>query len=637
MTSSPHALDPITADEIVRAVRAALAAPGLSDHVKVVSVEVREPTKDSYLAWKAGGARPAREAFCVLLDNGRRRGVETVVSLDNDALVSAVDLPEGVQPPIHVAEFSGVVEIVRADPRYVAALERRGVDPASVHIEPWSSGGFEPGLARQARAISWVRLDDTGDNPYSRPLYGLVAAVDLNEMTVLRVDDHGDGTPPPSGEGGDYRNGGGRPYRSDLRPIEITQPEGPSFVLDGHLLCWQKWDLRIGFHPREGLTLHDIGYTDAGERRSICHRASIAELVIPYGDPNPTTHFKNVFDTGEYGLGPLTNSLQLGCDCLGEIAYLDGVTNGWDGEPLTIPNAICIHEEDFNLLWKHTDDHSGRVDRARSRRLVISSIATVGNYEYGFFWYLYQDASIEFEAKLSGIVHTAGWISDERSPYSLPLGDGIVTSNHQHFFCARLDLDLDGTANVAFDTEALCEPWGEGNPDGTAFRPRRLTYESELQARRSISPETARRFRVENRARLNRIGDPVAYELVPGENVLPMQQPDSQIRERARFLDHHVWVTRYDPEERYPAGEYPNQSAGGEGLSRWTKEDRALIDEDVVLWYVFGVHHFPRLEDWPVMPVVRCGFQLRPVGFFDYNPALDVPPPVPSHDCHPVR
>ena len=110
----------------------------------------------------------------------------------------------------------------------------------------------------------------------------------------------------------------------------------------------------IGFHPREGLVLHDIAYPDAGERRQICHRASIAELVIPYGDPNPTVHFKNVFDTGEYGMAPMTNSLALGCDCLGEIHYLDGVTNSLTGDPLVIPNAICVHEEDDNLLWKHT-------------------------------------------------------------------------------------------------------------------------------------------------------------------------------------------------------------------------------------------------------------------------------------------
>ena len=129
----------------------------------------------------------------------------------------------------------------------------------------------------------------------------------------------------------------------------------------------------------------------------------------------------------------------------------------------------------------------------------------------------------------------------------------------------------------------------------------------------------------------NRIGDPVAYELVPGENVRAMQQPDSQVRERARFLDHQVWVTPYRPDERYPAGDYPNQSAGGDGLPRWTQADRSLIDEDVVLWYVFGAHHVVRPEDWPVMPVTHIGFKLKPSGFFDGNPALDMPasPPAP--------
>ena len=272
----PHPLDPLTAAEVADAARRAKAAPGLSDRVRVVSVELREPDKADYLAWKAGGPPPPREAFCVLLDNGRRRGVEAVVPLGGEAAVSVTDLPEGVQPAMHYAEFDAVVDVVRADPRYLEALRRRGVDPSDVHVEPWSSGTFEPGLARQARAISWVRRDDDGDNPYSRPLHGLTAAIDLDEMRVLRVDDVSPGAEVPSGDGGDYRNGGGRPYRDDVRPIEIAQPQGSSFTLTGSHVAWQRWDLRVGFHPREGLVLHDIGYTDGGERRPICHRASIA-------------------------------------------------------------------------------------------------------------------------------------------------------------------------------------------------------------------------------------------------------------------------------------------------------------------------------------------------------------------------
>ena len=622
-----HPLEPLTAAEIAHAVVLSRSAADLSDRLRFTSVELREPDKTEYLAWRdADGTRPAREAFVVLLDCEAGRGREVVISLDQDRILSQRVLPADVQPAVHGEEFFIAAEICLADPGYVAALAKRGIsDPASVSIEAWSAGSFEERGRRLVRAIAWLTKPGDADNKYARPLYGLVAVVDLNSMEVVRVDDHAPGTSPPTADC-DYIDGGGHPYRDDLKPIEITQPDGVSFTLDGSRLGWQKWDLVIGFHPREGLVLHDIAYVDAGLRRQICHRASIAELVIPYGDPNPTVHFKNVFDVGEYGIGPLTNSLALGCDCLGEIRYLDGVTNGIDGEPLVIPNAICIHEEDDNLLWKHTSE-SGRVDRARSRRLVISSIVTVGNYEYGYFWYFYQDGTWQFEGKLTGIVHTAGWISEERSPHSLPIGDGVVTSAHQHFFCARLDLDVDGPTNVAFQVDAACDPRSTANPDGTAFRNERTTYARESDAKAHISAESARRFRVENTGRRNRIGDAVAYELVPGDNVLPMQQPDSDVRNRARMLDHHVWVTPYRRAERYPAGEYPNQSAPGEGLAQWTTADRNLLEEDVVLWYVFGAHHFPRLEDWPVMPVVACGFHLRPNGFFDYNPALDVPPP----------
>ncbi len=549
------------------------------------------------------------------------------MSLDEGRLVGHRVLPADVQPAVHVEEFQLAGEVVRADAGYVEALRRRGIhDPATVHVEAWSAGSFEERGRRLVRAIAWLVADGEADNQYARPLAGLVAVVDLHAMTVVRLDDHAPGTPPPS-RAWPYHDGGGDPWRDDLKPLTITQPDGPSFSIDDdRRLSWQRWEMIVGFHPREGLVLHDIAYRDRGERRQICHRASIAELVIPYGDPNPTVHFKNVFDTGEYGMGPLVNSLSLGCDCLGEIRYLDVVSNALDGRAEVIPQAICIHEEDDNILWKHTH-FSGRVDRARSRRLVISTFTTVGNYEYGYFWYFHQDGSWQFEAKLTGIVHTAGVTTSERSPHSLPISEGVVTSAHQHFFCARLDLDIDGVDNAAYQVEYAADPWGPGNPDGTAFREVATLFERESQATTHVCPDTARRFRVVNPRRPNRIGEPVGYELVPGENVRPMARPDSAVRARARMLDHHLWITPYDRDERYPAGEYPNQSAPGEGLAAWAAADRPLAGADVVVWYVFGAHHFPRLEDWPVMPVVKVGFHLRPVGFFDRNPALDVPPP----------
>jgi primary-amine oxidase len=95
----------------------------------------------------------------------------------------------------------------------------------------------------------------------------------------------------------------------------------------------------------------------------------------------------------------------------------------------------------------------------------------------------------------------------------------------------------------------------------------------------------------------------------------------------------HLWVTPYQPEEKYPAGNYPNQHVGGAGLPQWTAANRSIDNTDVVVWYVMGSHHLARLEDWPVMPVARIGFALKPNGFFDQNPALDVPLSESDH-CH---
>ena len=223
---------------------------------------------------------------------------------------------------------------------------------------------------------------------------------------------------------------------TDLKPIEITQPEGPSFTVDGHAVTWQRWQLRIGFTPREGLVLHEVGY--AG--RPIVYRASLAEMYVPYGDPAPTHRFKNVFDQGEYGIGWLANSLTLGCDCVGHIHYFDGVVNDNDGGAVTIPNAVCMHEEDAGIAWKHTDFRTGAVQVRRRRRLVISTIVTVGNYEYGYFWYLYTDGTIEYEVKLTGVISTGAIAPGEKPEHGTLVAPGLYGPHHQHFFCVRLDM-----------------------------------------------------------------------------------------------------------------------------------------------------------------------------------------------------
>jgi primary-amine oxidase len=110
-----------------------------------------------------------------------------------------------------------------------------------------------------------------------------------------------------------------------------------------------------------------------------------------------------------------------------------------------------------------------------------------------------------------------------------------------------------------------------------------------------------------------------------------MLDPDSPVLRRARVIDHTLWVTPYHPDERWPCGEFVVQSEQDRGLPVWTAQNRSIENTDVVLWYVFGIHHITRPEEWPVMSVDIVSFWLKPIGFFDRNPALDVPP---TDHCH---
>ena len=620
-----HLLDPLTAAEI-RQAAGILAADGrVSPALRFVSVGLHEPAKGEVASFRPG-QEVAREAFIVALDPREHMTYEAVVSLTAGTVLSWQPVP-GARAPVTPGEFAECERLVRADPRFREGLRKRGIhSPDQVLVEAWGIGTFTREVDADRRlvwALCFYRASP-GDNPYAKPIHGLHAVVDLDDMSVVRVEDLGV-VPLPPGTG-DYTTGGST-YRAALAPIELRQPAGVSFQVDGWEVRWQNWRFRLGFNAREGLVLHTIGYEDRGRLRSVIHRASVAELVIPYSDPRPFQGWRNAFDIGEYGIGTLTNSLEQGCDCLGQIRYFDVQLADDQGTPYTVKNAICLHEEDHGILWKHFDAGLGHTETRRSRRLAVSFIITAGNYEYAFYWYFYQDATIELEIKLTGIVLTAALPPGETSDYGTIVAPQTLAAHHQHFFSVRLDMAVDGDRNSVLEVDTEPVPRGPGNPYGNAFRPRRTLLRSESQAQRLIDPLTGRHWLVINPNVTNALGQPVGYKLVPGGNVVPFAHEDSSFIRRAAFTTRHLWVTPFAPGERFPAGEYPNQHSGGAGLPEWTKADRPIENTDIVLWYTLGSHHLPRPEDWPVMPVERAGFALRPVGFFDTNPALDVAPP----------
>ncbi|MFB4268134.1 primary-amine oxidase [Nonomuraea sp. GTA35] len=631
MTATPHPLDPLTPGEIAAA-RTVLATAGLlKDTTRFAYTGLEEPPKDALLAYSPGTPLD-RRVRVLLLDLAGAAPRDVIVSLTRGTIDADRTLDPAVdgQPPVLDAEFGIVEEVLATDERWIAALKSRGLDVSKVRVAPLSAGVYAdeyPGESgrRILRGLAFVQEHEK-DHAWAHPVDGLVAYVDVLNRTVDQVIDSGP-VPIPSVSGNFDDAAVTGPPRTTQRPIEITQPEGPSFTLEGSLLRWENWSLRIGFDVREGLVLHQIAFhdRDAGRERPIVHRASIAEMVVPYADPSPTRSWQNYFDAGEYLFGQYANALERGCDCVGEITYLDAVIADERGAARTLPNAICLHEEDHGILWKHTDLWTGSAEVRRQRRLVLSFFTTVGNYDYGFSWYLYLDGTIGFEVKATGVLFTSAYPRGG-SAYATEVAPGLAAPYHQHLFCARLDMAVDGPANRVEEVEAVRVPMGAGNPRGNAFTFRRTPLTRESQAQRDADPSAARTWHITNPASLNALGRPVAYALHPEGKPVLLADPGSSIAARAAFATRHLWVTAYDPDERYPAGFLVNQHPGGAGLPAFAAADRDLDGRSLVVWHVFGLTHVPRPEDWPVMPVEHTGFTLKPVGFFDRNPTLDVPP-----------
>jgi primary-amine oxidase len=623
-----HPLDPATGAEYL-AGRQILARAGLlGDSVRFAYYGLEEPPKDQMRA----GA-PGRRLRAFLIDVATGPSADVVVSLDEDRVASrrVLDPRADGRVPIISEDFAVAEEVVRADPGWRAAMARRGLtDVSKIRACPLTAGSF--GVAgedgrRMVRVLAF-RQEREHDYVWAHPVDGIAAYVDLIERKVFEIVDEFE-LPVPD-ESGDYDDPAVRgPLREGLRPIEITQPEGPSFTLDGHLLRWQGWSMRIGFDAREGLVLHQVSLDDGGRTRPVIYRASVPEMVVPYGDPR-FRYWQTYFDTGEYLLGKWANALERGCDCLGEIAYLDATVTDDFGAPQVIRNAICVHEEDVGILWKHTDIFNGSAQTRRQRRLVVSSWSTVGNYDYGFYWYFYLDGTIEHEVKLTGALFTAAYPGGD-SPHSAEVAPGLGGPVHQHLFSARLDMTVDGAANAVEEVDVRGLPAGPDNPYGNAIAQTVTRLRSEAEAMRRCDASHGRTWRVVSTERVNRFGRPVGYTLYPEAAPVLLADPGSSVRARAGFAAFHLWVTRYDPAQRYPAGDFVNQHPGGAGLPAFVAGDRDIDGADIVLWHTFGPTHFPRPEDWPVMPVARCGFALKPTGFFNRNPALDVPPPPGGH------
>lgn len=465
-----HPLDPLSAEEIERTRDILVAAGLLGETVRVPMLLPAEPEKTAVAAWHPGDPLD-RRADVTLLDTATGEVTEAIVAITSGEVVSsrryASDTAPYGQPQYLFEEYERAAELVKASPEWRAAMERRGladrIDLA--FCTPLAPGfvGRENEVGRRViRSLTFLR-DSEDDIAWAHPVEGLIVHVDLTANRVISIEDEGD-VAVPSGSGR-YDPAATGPARTTLKPIEITQPEGPSFAVTGSHVQWENWSLRVDFNAREGLVLHDVRFDD----RPVLSRASVPEMVVPYGDTSNTRFWISYFDAGEYLLGKNANHLELGCDCLGVIHYFDGHVADDHGHAMRIPHAVCMHEEDYGVLWKHTEPGPVGSHVRRSRRLVVSYFATIGNYDYGFFWYFYLDGSIQVEAKATGIVFVGVGEPGSTNRHAPEIAPGVFAPVHQHLFSARLDMAIDGDENRLFEVDAVRIPMGDDNPFGNAF------------------------------------------------------------------------------------------------------------------------------------------------------------------------
>ncbi|HSE53199.1 MAG TPA: hypothetical protein VLB00_13480 [Gemmatimonadales bacterium] len=607
-TPQQDPLDPLSAAEITAARQVLEQSGRLTATMRFASLTLREPPKDAVLTQR-GSPSVGRTAEAILFDWATSTPVRAHMDLRRARLIRWDTLPSR-EPPMRIMIRRRLEEIVRGDPRWISALARRGItDPALVSLIP-ALRESAPLPTENGHRVVQAQGFHQDALPGASAIRGIRLRVDLTAGAILELSES--------------RSAITRIDSAQLTGLAVAPlpdpPASPSFTVTGTEIRWQSWRLRYGVHPRRGLELWDVRWMDGARARPVLYRASVSEAMAAYGDPGFPVWYPR--DAGNDGLGNAQmNSAVPLADAPAGAVYTDAVMADDFGRPVPVPRAVAIYQRDGGLLWRHS--RSAR----RARQLVLTSHATIDNYDFTFNWIFGEDGAIDVEVQLTGmmLMYPAGrdrTLPAGHSASSHLVAPGIVAPSHQHFFSYRLDLDVDGAGpNRAFEQNTRALPRSRrSNPEGLWFAMEDQLLPTEASAIRGPDPAANRNWRVLNPARTNRLGEAVGYALVPGVTALPFAAAGSPVGRTGGFVTAQLFITPYHRDEMYASGEFQNFGLQDEGLLRWIRGNRNLRDADLVLWYTLGVTHIPRPEEFPVMPASRAGFRLMPSGFFDASP-----------------
>lgn len=632
--TQPHPLNALSAEEIKSAVDAVKRSTHYKKDFRFTAIALREPKKSEVWNFIYTGkpVSQPREADVTVLDG--KHVVEAVVDLASGTLLSWQPIKDA-HGMVLLDDFATVQAVIEGSPEYAQALAKRGInDVKKVVATPLTVGFFDgkDGLKQDQRLLKVVSYLDVGDGNYwAHPIENLVATVDLESRSVLKVDD--DGIVPVPMKPTPYDGRGRKP--ASVKPLEIIEPEGKNYTITGSSIHWQNWDLHLALDSRVGPVISTVTYNDQGKKRKVMYQGNLGGMIVPYGDPDVGWYFKAYLDSGDYGMGTLTSPIQPGKDAPQNAVLLDATIADYSGAPTRIPRAMAIFERYAGPEYKHQEMGKPNLSTER-RELVIRWVSTVGNYDYIFDWVFQQNGVIGIDAGATGIeavkgvksntVHDATAKEDTR--YGTLIDHNIVGTTHQHIYNFRLDMDVDGENNSLVELNPVVASNDRGGPRTSTMQIEQKVVGNEQQAAQKFDPATIRLL--SNPGKENKMGYPVSYQLIPyAGGTHPVAKganfgSDEWLYHRLSFMDKQIWVTRYDPQERYPEGKYPNRSTSDSGLGRFTANNQPIENSDDVVWLTTGTTHVARAEEWPIMPTEWVHVLLKPWNFFDETPTLNL-------------
>ncbi|KAJ3706223.1 hypothetical protein LUZ61_009928 [Rhynchospora tenuis] len=645
--SPQHPLDPLSLDEISTVQSVLRSYPQFSfpnAFPSIHSSSLEEPPKSVILAWRPGRTFPPRRASVIAFSSGKSHlltvDINSRTVLDHEIVTSVSGYPM-----LTPEDLTAAVSIPFSNSTFLDSLISRGIDPSDVTCAPLPSGWFGP--LEESRRLMKIQCYSHKDtiNFYMKPVEGLTALVNIDSNETLHIWGIDRKIPVNTDPDTDYRyevqKEKDQPSSCKVNPIFMIQPKGPSFEVVGkHLIKWAGWEMHVRPDARAGVIISQVKVTDpeTGKYRQVMYKGMASELFVPYMDPTDGWYFKTYLDAGEYGFGIQAMPLDHLNDCPTGAYFMDGVFAWANGQPYLRSGMVCVFERyDGDVAWRHSEGPTTGKDVREVRpkiTLVVRMAASVGNYDYIVDWEFQTDGLIRIKVSASGMLMVKGTtyentnqVPEEEDLYGTLITENVIGVVHDHYVNFYLDMDVDGSNNSFVNVHMVKQETNQGeSPRKSYLKVKKRVAKTEKDAQIKLKLYDPSEFHVVNPSRINSIGNPSGYKIVPGGTAASLLDLHDPPQMRAAFTNNQIWVTPYNRSEQWAAGLLACQSKGDDTLAKWTEKDRPIENRDIVLWYTLGFHHVPCQEDYPIMPTVSASFELKPVNFFKKNPILRAAP-----------